>query len=175
MESLLFKQDNNINKQNNVKDTTYKSRNCPPQMPLLKDFETDLLKIIQNIQFRITSSEFLSTLKQDADRIKKLKKLFVSADKTQNFYEVDRDTYKKILMNNITNTYQKADISLPTKINKDAKRISKKFSIEQKIDIMPQQQSFITIKDHKENFRTNPKYRLLNPTKSELGKLSKNI
>ena len=40
---------------------------------------------------------------------------------------------------------------------------------------MAKQQWFVTIKDHKPNFRTNPKYRLLNPTKSELGKLSKHI
>ena len=35
---------------------------------------------------------------------------------------------------------------------------------------MAKQQCFVTIKDHKPNFRTNPKYRLLNLTKSELGK-----
>ena len=40
---------------------------------------------------------------------------------------------------------------------------------------MAKQQCFVTIKDHKPDFRTNPKYRLLNPTKSELGKLSKHI
>ena len=32
---------------------------------------------------------------------------------------------------------------------------------------------FFTIKDHKEDFESNPKYRLLNPAKSELGKVSK--
>ena len=40
---------------------------------------------------------------------------------------------------------------------------------------MAKRQCFVTIKDHKPDFRTNPKYRLLNPTKSELGKLSKHI
>ena len=34
---------------------------------------------------------------------------------------------------------------------------------------------FVTIKDHKENNRNNPKCRLLNPTKPELGMISKNI
>ena len=35
---------------------------------------------------------------------------------------------------------------------------------------------FLTSKDHKDNFRVCfPKYRLLNPTKSELGKISKHI
>ena len=43
------------------------------------------------------------------------------------------------------------------------------------MNTLAEQQCFITIKDHKENFRTNPKYRLINPTKSEIGKVSKII
>ena len=35
--------------------------------------------------------------------------------------------------------------------------------------------AFITIKDHKENFMNDPKVRLLNPCKPELGKISKKI
>ena len=31
------------------------------------------------------------------------------------------------------------------------------------------------LKDHKEDYRTNPKYCLLNPTKSQLGKIRKQI
>ena len=35
--------------------------------------------------------------------------------------------------------------------------------------------SFISLKDHKENFQNNPQVRLLNPTKCEIGKISKKI
>ena len=35
--------------------------------------------------------------------------------------------------------------------------------------------AFITLKDHKANFESNPKCRLINPSKSELGKVSKVI
>ena len=35
--------------------------------------------------------------------------------------------------------------------------------------------SFITIKDHKENFDNHPTVRLINPTKNELGRVSKLI
>ena len=38
-----------------------------------------------------------------------------------------------------------------------------------------ERESFISLKDHKENFLNNPKCRLLNPTKCELGKVSKQI
>ena len=37
---------------------------------------------------------------------------------------------------------------------------------------MTKQECFITLKDHKEDYRTNPKYHLLNPTKRQLGKIS---
>ena len=33
----------------------------------------------------------------------------------------------------------------------------------------------MTIKDHRDDFRVKPKYRLLNPTKSESGKISRHI
>ena len=43
------------------------------------------------------------------------------------------------------------------------------------MDIMAKRQSFVTIKDHKDDFKLNTNYRLFNPTKSELGKLKKHI
>ena len=41
--------------------------------------------------------------------------------------------------------------------------------------LWPKKDAFITLKDHKENFQSNPKCRLINPAKSELGKVSKVI
>jgi hypothetical protein len=40
---------------------------------------------------------------------------------------------------------------------------------------MVKREAFVTLKDHKENFDSHPKYRLINPAKSELGKVSKVI
>ena len=40
---------------------------------------------------------------------------------------------------------------------------------------MAEKQAFVTLKDHKENFTSHPTCRLLNPAKSEIGKISKNI
>ena len=44
-----------------------------------------------------------------------------------------------------------------------------------RVDTMAKQECFITLKVHKEDYRTNPKYHLLNPTKSQLGKISKQM
>ena len=38
---------------------------------------------------------------------------------------------------------------------------------------MARKPAYIAIKDHKENFSINPKYCLINPAKSELGKVAK--
>ena len=150
------------------------SRNYPPQVESMKGFEEDLTKMIENIQFRRVSSAFLLKLDEDIKNIKSSKKMFISADKTQNFYEIKKEGHEKILWK-CDKTYKNANPSLPEKINIEAKKIAKEFNLDEKLNIMAKQQCFVTIKDHKPDFRTNPKYRLLNPTKSELGKLSKHI
>ena len=101
--------------------------------------------------------------------------MFISADIAQNFYEIKKEDHEKILYKNMTKIYKKTNPSLPKKINKEAKKIIKEFNLDDKLNIMAKQRCFVTIKDHKPDFRTNPKNRLLNPTKSELGKLSKHI
>ena len=40
---------------------------------------------------------------------------------------------------------------------------------------MKKREAFISLKDHKENFENNPKCRLINPAKSDTGKISKLI
>ena len=55
------------------------------------------------------------------------------------------------------------------------KKIATKLNIEDRIYQTTEREAFATLKDHKDNFRTNPKCRLLNPTKPEIGKVSKKI
>ena len=57
----------------------------------------------------------------------------------------------------------------------EATRIAKKLEITGRVEYMARKPSYITIKDHKENFNINPKCRLINPDKSELGKVAKII
>ena len=38
---------------------------------------------------------------------------------------------------------------------------------------MSRNEAYITLKDHKENFQNNPKVRLINPAKTQIGKISK--
>ena len=64
---------------------------------------------------------------------------------------------------------------MPNVINQEAQKLAVFDKIDDRIDKLNEQQCFVTVKDHKEDFRTNPKFRLINPAKSEMGKLSKQI
>ena len=60
-------------------------------------------------------------------------------------------------------------------VNKVAKDLSTKLKIEDRMEYMAKQQAFITLKDHKDNFVEKPTCRLINPAKSELGLVSKQM
>ena len=55
------------------------------------------------------------------------------------------------------------------------KHIAEKLSTGNRIECMKKREAFISLKDHKENFENNPKCRLINPAKSDSGKISKLI
>ena len=50
-----------------------------------------------------------------------------------------------------------------------------KLGIDDKVDTTVEKDVFITLKDYKPNFANKPTCRLINPTKSEIGKVSKKI
>ena len=51
----------------------------------------------------------------------------------------------------------------------------KKLDIQERVFATKKRTAFFTLKDHKENFSTNPSVRVLNPTKPEIGIISKKI
>ena len=152
-----------------------KTRKCPPQIEDMKPFENDLIKMIENVQFRKVNNNFQTTMKDDIRKIKNSKKLLIPADKTRNLYELDKAQYEKLMKDNITKSYKKADARAYDEINVEARDIATDLSIEDRMEIMAKKQAFITLKDHKENFQNNPTCRLINPAKSEIGLVSKKV
>ena len=80
--------------------------------------------------------------------------------------------YNKLLNENITKSYKKGDENV-YRVNHEAKEIAKKIGITDKVECFVERDAFITLKDHKDNFQNNPKCRLINPSKSQMGKVSK--
>ena len=53
--------------------------------------------------------------------------------------------------------------------------IAKKLDLADRINTTAERESFITLKDHKENFKNKPTCRLINPCKPEIGKICKQL
>ena len=147
----------------------------PPPIEELKDFEDDMLKMIQSVTFKQVNNPFLNKLKEDTDRIKNEPKLVIAADKTTNFYKLEPSTYNDLLEKNIAKSYKKAQPETTQAIHKENKAIATKLRIDDRVDTTADKDAFITLKDQKPNFANKPTCRLINPTKSEIGKISKNI
>ena len=78
-----------------------------------------------------------------------------------------------MINNVITSKYKKASNNINKHINIDGKQILKNREALNRLEINGENNSFIILKDHKENYSNNPTVRLLNPAKNELGHISK--
>jgi hypothetical protein len=101
--------------------------------------------------------------------------MYILAVKTKTLYKTTPDQYDKILKDNITKSYKLGETNMLNNVNEDLRYIAIELSIDNRIETMAKREAFVTAKDHKENFEDNPKFRLINPAKSELGKVSKII
>ena len=154
----------------------FKSRKTPPRLPETIGFENRLLNMIKNIKFRKPKCNFLRKMKADIKQhIKGTDDLLVAADKTTNYYRVDKNRYNNLLKENITKSYSKVSENTVKSIAREAKELASALDIDDRVDSTAQNQAFITLKDHKANFANKPSCRLINPTKSELGIVSKKI
>ena len=161
---------------NSYKNTHgFKSTKNPPPIDELKEFEDDMLKLVQSTKFKHVNNSFLNSLKEDTERIKKDPKLLIAADKTTNFYKLEPSKYNHLLEQNITKSYKKTHHDTIRDIHTENKKIATKLGIDDRVDTTANKDAFITLKDHKPNFANKPTCRLINPTKSEIGKISKEI
>ena len=70
---------------------------------------------------------------------------------------------------------KKTDTKMADEIGAEDKDIALKLEIEDRVIKTTKKNAKITLKDHKPNFRNKPTCRLLNPTKPEIGKISKKL
>ena len=155
----------------------FRSKKSPPQIPELNEFESKMASLVQNIEFKpdFRPTEFQKNLSDHTKAIGKDDKLFVPADKTTNFYIMEKKEYKGMLKKSIEKEYKKAPAAAEIEINKKAKVIAENLHIENRVEKLAKKNSFVTLKDHKDNFLNNPTCRLINPTKSEIRRVSKEI
>ena len=65
------------------------------------------------------------------------------------------DQYKTILTNDVTKKYRKTERSTQLNIDREVKIISKTLELEKRMGRYAERPAFISLKDHKENFKHN--------------------
>ena len=78
-----------------------------------------------------------------------------------------------ILTNNVSKTNRKAERITQLNIDREGKAISKTLHLEKSMELHAERPPFISLKDHKENFKHNTKCRHINPSKGKMGVVSK--
>ena len=91
-------------------------------------------------------------------------------------YRFSKEEYSNLLQNAIASKYKKTDKYTALQIQKKERvKHAKEASIINRIEINGTGNSFITLKDHQDNFLNRPTTRLLIPVKNEIGRISKHI
>ena len=79
------------------------------------------------------------------------------------------------MKDNVTAAYKRTDQQSEHTTNMEAKTIANNLELSDRIDVLAAKPAYVTLKDHKANFRSHPTCRLINPSKSEIGIISKKI
>ena len=163
------------NENGEIKQYGLKTSNCPGVIKDLCEFEKDLCELVNKIKFRQIKCRFQSKLNEDIRNVKTSTKVYTPADKTSNIYKTPKEEYLHLLNNAVTANYKKTNEKIATRINEQGSKFAKHNGVINKMEINGTSNCFITLKDHKENFANNPKTRLINPAKNEIGRISKDI
>ena len=111
----------------------------------------------------------------DKERIRKSWKIWVRADKSNNIYQVSLCEYEQILNNKIMESYKIDHSFIITQINRDTAKVTWKIETVDRFGKIEEKSAQILFKDRKRNFLDRKQARLINPTKPELGLLSKDL
>ena len=150
--AYFFDKPDKIDDAATVNNFGFKSVLTPPKNEHLNAFEEDLYELVRNIEFKRVNTVFQNQLNKDINMINKDPLLFIPADKSNNLYKVSKDTYSKLLQDNITKSYKKSNVILINNINEEAKVIAAELKLDDRIEQFNQREAFVTLKDHKVNF-----------------------
>ena len=117
------------------------------------------------------SYEFQQQISNDLHKLSKTKEVVIAVDKTRNLYKIKRPEYKRLL----TKEYMKSSNKDVNKVNSKSAVIAKKLQLEERMEYFTSLDAYVTIKDHKENFPARTTCRLINPAKTDIGRVSKQL
>ena len=144
-------------------------------MDELVDFKNDMIKMIKNIEFRKNKCTFQTKLTWDIKKTNESNELLIPADKSRNIYIMQKDDYNKYIKDNVTKTCKRSTADRLKNINYKIKLLAEKLAIGDRIEKMKATEAYTTVKDHKESFPHKFSFHLINPSKSDIGQISKNL
>ena len=100
------------------------------------EFESDLVWMINSIQFRPVRNNLLAKLKNDIKRTNNPDELLANTNKSTNIDKFSKDQCKKHLCDNITKTYKKSNRNKVNNINYEAKTLCEKLNIDNRLQQM---------------------------------------
>ena len=154
----------------------FKTDKAAPQVKELNAFERELFDVVTNVKYKQHSNNaFQNQLSKKVREINKSDKVFLMADKTTNIYKVSKDDYNKLLKENITKDYTRTSEQTVHTCNQEASKIAHTLKLDRRIEAHSENNAYITLKDHKPDFRDRPKCRLINPAKTQIGRISKQL
>ena len=153
----------------------FRSIRAAPKIKELEKLEDSLYDLVRNIKFRKYSNSFQRVLKSDKMKIANEPKVIVPADKSPNFYKLEKTDYEDLLSKEIQKKYKKADRNEVNKIKSEHTAIVTDLEIDDRVFATAKAEARVTLKDHKENFRNKPTTRLIQPCKPEVGRISKQM
>ena len=121
------------------------------------------------------SYEFQQQISNDLHKLSKTKEVVIAVDKTRNLYKIKKPEYKRLLLENITKEYMKSSNKDVNKVNSKSAVIAKKLQLEERMECFTSPDVYVTIKDHKENFPARTTCRLINPAKTDIDRVSKQL
>ena len=138
-------------------------------------FENELLLLIKNLELKKVHNDFQRRLRDDIKEIKASIKMFVSDYKLRHICKMEKAEYRKLLQDHIAKIHKKSNRKKLRDMNFAVKKTAEKLSIADQVKIMQETEAYITIKDYKDDFPNKMPCRLIIPSKSSIGKISKAI
>ena len=153
----------------------FRTRNPPPHIKEMDKFEAEMIGMVKEIKFRKMRNNIQQKMYEDMRRIKESDCIFVKSDKSGSLYEIEKGKFKQMMFKDVVKHYRKAPPDLEKELNSEAKMLAHRLGIVDRVEKYNTKNCFITIKDHKSDFKTNPECRLINPAKTQIGRVSKTI
>ena len=112
-----------------------------------------MMEMIKNLEFKRVHNEFQSILNNEIREMYRSNNLFMSADKSRDIHRINKTRYEQFMHDNVTKTYKKCNNDKTKTINIKAKKIASKLKLEDRIQILDDNDATFLLKTIRKHFQ----------------------